>query len=299
MLKPTFLIFVTLLSISCIKKNNITSSGGHKSFATGVINGDLISSNDEFAKSIVGLFNTKSNSICTGTLIAKNTVLTAAHCVDQEAPRTLKVIFHHDLNVVLDQMEPAEFSQVTREVINVSVHPNWLEDRPHGPAFDTGDIAIIKFSGNTPDAYTYAEFLNDESLIAVNTMVHVAGFGVNLVSTEDIKPSKSQKFQKLLEEGSIICDQNQKNCFTVEYLGDGPLRKGSAPIMSLYSTEVRLNEKGHKGTCSGDSGGPAFIFKDNKYFLFGITSRGSEFCDNTGVYTNALKYMNWIKSHLD
>jgi secreted trypsin-like serine protease len=59
-------------------------------------------------------------------------------------------------------------------------------------------------------------------------------------------------------------------------------------------TELMLDER-KAGTCSGDSGGPAYIEKDGQFYLFGITSRGTYFCDDSGVYTNALSYTKWIQ----
>jgi secreted trypsin-like serine protease len=83
------------------------------------------------------------------------------------------------------------------------------------------------------------------------------------------------------------------NCFEIETDGDGILRQTTAPISSLYETEIRLDER-KAGTCSGDSGGPAFIKQNGEYYLFGVTSRGSVLCNDVGVYTNALHFRPWI-----
>lgn len=48
------------------------------------------------------------------------------------------------------------------------------------------------------------------------------------------------------------------------------------------------------GPCFGDSGGPAFVFRDGKPFLAGITSSGDENCTAWGDSTRADAYAEWL-----
>lgn len=56
--------------------------------------------------------------------------------------------------------------------------------------------------------------------------------------------------------------------------GVGILRSVQQNILEPQygNTEILINIK-NKGTCSGDSGGLAFIQKDNEIYLFGVASR--------------------------
>jgi len=51
----------------------------------------------------------------------------------------------------------------------------------------------------------------------------------------------------------------------------------------------------------GDSGGPMVTFdtKDKKYTLLGVTSYGSNSCENNipGVYVRLSYYLSWISEH--
>jgi secreted trypsin-like serine protease len=73
------------------------------------------------------------------------------------------------------------------------------------------------------------------------------------------------------------------------------LQSAKAKIKGFSVTEVRLDESKGQGTCSGDSGGPAFIQKGGNYLLFGVTSRGNLLCNEEGIYTSASAHSAWIE----
>ena len=58
--------------------------------------------------------------------------------------------------------------------------------------------------------------------------------------------------------------------------------------------ELEFGEKAYKSACMGDSGGPAFVRRNNKLVLVGVTSRGSSRCDSTGIYTDVRYFGDWI-----
>jgi secreted trypsin-like serine protease len=115
----------------------------------------------------------------------------------------------------------------------------------------------------------------DKSLLKRGTLVTVAGYGVSHVELEEMNPKKlsPEKLAEAIDNGEVTCDGKYNNCYEIVMTGDGKLRQGKAPISSVQETEVRLDET-KAGTCSGDSGGPAYIEKDGVNYLFGITSRG-------------------------
>ncbi|MCK6595568.1 MAG: trypsin-like serine protease [Bacteriovoracaceae bacterium] len=262
-----------------------------------IINGTEIPEKSSKKSSIVGVYDTKNRSICTGSLIANNIVLTAAHCVTKRT-QDLKVIFSIDIDDAINIREQDTYQEQVKAVSAVQFGPTW-DPKDETTEEDTGDIALIKFKGELPVGYKPATFLQDSSLLQVNQMVVLAGYGVSTVDLKSIDPKTYKKIDEAIEYGEVICsDDRKKNygtCFEVETSGDGLLRITSAPISSLSKTEVRLNET-KAGTCSGDSGGPAYIDIQGELYLFGITSRGSELCNEVGVYTNALYYLPWINS---
>ena len=288
-------LFIALLTItSCGEKTNM----GLKKLSLGyIINGSEVPEKSPLTTSIVGVYDKKNQSICTGSLIASNIVLTAAHCVTKKT-QDLKVIFSNNIDDAINIREQDVYLELVRSVSAVQFGPTW-DPNDETKEDDTGDIALIKFKGDLPLNYKPAKFLNDATLLKKDQMVVLAGYGVSNVDLKSIDPKTYKKIDQAIEYGEVICSgdrkQNYGQCFEVETTGDGLLRVTKAPIASLTETEVRLNET-KAGTCSGDSGGPAYLEINNELFLFGITSRGSELCNEVGVYTNALFYLPWINN---
>lgn len=289
-----FLLVLGLFSIvSCGPKN-----AGVLSFKkdAAVINGTDVKESDAILSSIVSVYNVEANSICTGSLIAPDIVLTAAHCVVGEKKSDMRIIFGTNVDEWLGAREQDVVAEHIHTVSDMKAHQDYSSNPPPEKITDQSDIALIKFRGALPAGYKPATFLSDKSLLKRGAMVTVAGYGVNHVELEEMNPKKwnPQKLAEAIEYGEVICDDNYKTCHEVVMTGDGKLRQGKAPISSIQETEVRLNET-EAGTCSGDSGGPAYIEKDGVYYLFGITSRGSGLCDAYGVYTNAVEFSTWIQ----
>ena len=59
--------------------------------------------------------------------------------------------------------------------------------------------------------------------------------------------------------------------------------------------EMHLKEDG-KGSCNGDSGGPAYVKISGKLTQVGINSRGTDpaSCIGVGVFTNVAAHLAWI-----
>lgn len=131
-----------------------------------------------------------------------------------------------------------------------------------------GDIAVLRYSGVTPANYKPAQLLADPRVLTSQTKVILAGFGVNNSLTKS---------------------------------GSGVLRAGLAQISNpqFAETEVLIDQKNKNGACYGDSGGPIFIFSNNKYYFWGIVSRGfkdeDDHCDDFSVATNVMVYKAWIQ----
>lgn len=286
------IIGLSLLTlISCSVKTENKSPNINKS---SVINGTRVKDGEPLASSIVALYDVKANYICTGSLIAPNIVLTAAHCAPDRISN-LKVVFATDVDFIMNSLEPDVKAEYMLQATDFKSHSSY-DPNNETIEIDVGDIALVKFKGAIPAGFKPATFLKDESLLKIGNSVEVAGFGVNYVDiSKEINPKKVK--DEDIEMGEVYCEDdmrgNHVKCFRVEMEGDGILRQGAAPISFIHETEIRLNEK-KAGTCSGDSGGPAYIKKDGEYFLFGVTSRGSALCNEVGVYTNALYYLPWI-----
>jgi len=207
----------------------------------------------------------------------------------------MKIIFHVNLDMVIGTKNQLFTHFFQRNVTDAKVNPAYLDPANEDKESDIGDIALIKFEGSLPEGYHPAEILNDDSILKRGVDITIAGFGVSNVYIEPIDPKKVKDLQDAIEYGEIYCyDEANTDCVTVEMGGDGKLRKTHTLISSVQETEFRLDESTGHGTCSGDSGGPAYVAIEGKLFLTGVTSRGSALCDNVGVYTNVVPYTEWI-----
>lgn len=262
---------------------------------TGIMGGTLVKEQESINSWIVGIYDQKDKSFCTGSLIGNNFVLTAAHCV-QTKPSRLKIVFGLELDAIMWTHEPDIFQTYTRSVVGFKVHPHYIPEELENKEMDWGDIAIIKFSGSLPPGYKPVQLLEDDSILKRGLEVAVAGYGVSQVDVSPVDAKKIKNVDEAIAYGEVICDDDSTltNCLEVDMSGDGVMQKTEALISLVQETEFRLDEsKGH-GTCSGDSGGPAYLEQNGQQYLVGVTSRGSPLCDEVGVYTNAVFYKEWI-----
>lgn len=287
------LAFVAIALASCglSNRHELDTKG-----TTGIMGGSEVAENAPLASGIVGIYDLENNAICTGSLIADNYVLTAAHCVIGIKPHKLRLIFGVNIDELMAAREQDVVQIYTRSVSSYKVHHNYKPEEHEDKEFDWADIAVIKFAGALPPGYKPVSLLPEDSILRRGVTVKLAGYGVSEVFTQPVDPKKVKNLDEALEYGEVVCDEDLKNCLSVEMSGDGILRETTAPISGVQETEVRLDESKGQGTCSGDSGGPAYVEYKGQMYLFGVTSRGSQLCDSVGVYTNAVYYKDWIDS---
>jgi len=249
-------IFAVLVSVFAIvactqQSNNQINSAGNQA---GIINGENVQATDPIAKHLVAITDNRWEN-CTGTLIAKNLVLTAAHC--ETTGVTMYVAFGLEVS-------ERNINTVTRfAVVDYRVLPGRYQVSPDVDDKDQKDLMILKFEGELPAGYEPVEFLTDETLLKKGVSVLVAGYGVT--------NGKTQVGNGFLKKTQIpIWDAG------------------------FSDTEVQTDER-RRGTCNIDSGGPAFVKSGDKFLYWGVTSRGAENCNGDGIYTKVTYYNDWIQ----
>ena len=259
------LLCVGLLStlVACSGKKTTAPDGSN----TGILGGDTVAADQPAAKHVALLraTNGKDEYICTAVLIARNTVLTAAHCgADLQQG---ELLFSTDLST--------DEEDLRRPVVEVHVQPKFgqtmqrLQDgqAPRGLK-NWGDLAILKFSGRTPRGFRSVQ-IGDGTQLSDGQTVLLAGYG-------------------------------QSN--TTDPNSAGQLRQVEVRIKKAnYSKdEFTVDQSEGEGACHGDSGGPAFVTDKGKLYLVGITSRGTaNNCQREGIYTRVSPFVDWINQILD
>jgi secreted trypsin-like serine protease len=142
--------------------------------ANGIVGGQEVKPKEGLAHVVVGLVSQldQGQALCTGTLIAENVVLTAAHCVDHN-PESISVAFTTDFSKVKE----ADLRKVDRVV----QHPRWL----HHDDKDQGDLALVHFSGKKASKYHVAKILNEKIQLKVGQKIVLVGFGVTAGNDDD------------------------------------------------------------------------------------------------------------------
>jgi secreted trypsin-like serine protease len=201
-----------------------------------------------FSYPIVALYK-KGGFFCGGTLISRDTVVTAAHCTYGDDNIYTVSVHRHNLTLT-PEAEGGKIFGVKSRI----VHPDYdYRDLKN-------DIAIWKLNVTESDHIEVKEVLFDDGKYAttVGTPLTAAGWGLK---TEDGPASDVLLEITLPLMNMDECVQIYKDVFTDIY-----------PAVSFC---IGFKGNGDKDTCSGDSGGPLFARnEDNQLVLTGITSWG-------------------------
>ena len=217
----------------------------------------------------VSLRNIASNRhFCGASIISKNWVVTAAHCVQGVQANNIRVHAGTAHQFVDNE---GVFINCDRVIIHPYYNPN---------SFDN-DIALLhltsplSFNSNIQPI----RLNTDEAYNAVNTIARLTGWGTT--------------------QNSVNPDLNNH----LQYV-DLPVISREYAI-SVNSEYIRLTSNmlpffmEGSAAAQGDSGGPAAINIGSEYFLTGVCSWGIFPKDqNPTVYTKVSNYIDWIYSNI-
>ncbi|MBP6630829.1 MAG: trypsin-like serine protease [Kofleriaceae bacterium] len=195
---------------------------------------------------------------CTGTLIAPDVVLTAAHCVDP------LFIGNEVPGFTLDHTPHMGTPAVVAGSRTVA-HPMFdLESDPGTGPGTWYDIALLVLA--TP-----------------------------ITSVEPIAlPGPAEA--ALLDAGDVVdlVGYGRTSNATFDY---GVKFNAQAPIVATSAGELQISNPGDPQNCNGDSGGPALIELGGLQRVVGVVSRSalSSECTDGGIDTRVDHYLAWIE----
>ncbi len=210
-----------------------------------IVGGEAVQAVDPIASSTVMIIDiTVPAVICTGTIIAEDMILTAAHCTREKAEE-LAVGF----GLELPTEKNSEAIIHLRKVVAGMNHPLWPEingTSKNAQEKNWGDISILKITGGLPDGFKPIKLLTDKNQLQKGQKVTLAGYGLTSLI---FGPRFAERLMKTEVE---LTDEN------------------------FSETEVLFAQYKGRGACKGDSGGPAYVHINGETFLMGVTSRAAE-----------------------
>jgi hypothetical protein len=229
-----------------------------------IVGGSTVTKMNAISSVTVALLDPRAGALCTASLLSSEIAITAAHCVEHS---------HSGLQLYFSPSLSGEgLQQNRRSVIDVAISPRWSMHRNNTK--DSGDIAILRFSGGFPMGYKSAELLKGSNPLNSGKAVVLAGYGIN---------------------SGLVTDRGVTS-------GSGVLRSVKVQIAdaNFSKTEVSIDQSRGAGACHGDSGGPAFVqdSASGQLLLWGVTSRGiddpKDHCSGKSVYTKIQPFNRWI-----
>lgn len=234
-----------------------------------VINGQSVGPQYGIARTTVRLVSfLKSDgasiimAVCSGTLIARDLVLTAAHCVQDEEGQPAQMVMARDIGGSLESAILAD---------------QWVVNPSYGRVKDGGflglggylrpvnDLAVVHLSSAVGAQARIAELPESEIPVGGSVSVVIAGFGET--------QARNSNSVGLLHSGHSI-----------------------ATMMSVAGDrDHQLNLSGMQ-ICEGDSGGPVYSIQGSRIIVIGVNSHtDSKACLRNGRAISVFSHLNWIR----
>jgi hypothetical protein len=198
-------------------------------------------------------------SLCTGTLVAPNVVVTAAHCVlPEEVGVATQAEVTTGTRVIFDRASLDSGGGTIIAAANTQPQPEF-DIRNLGQH----DIGMVVLSQRVTGR-AIAPIVRDANLVRPGGVVTLVGYGISRINADGTADNRSAGTENVLENKSTIA---------------------CASLGGSDANLICFDQSDGKGSCNGDSGGPAFSIQAGTNTVAGVTSFGDQNCVQIGAYT--------------
>ncbi len=265
----------------------------------------------------VAVLWTDRSHLCTGTLIAPNVILTAAHCFYTKNCDASggNCQLETDASKVLATFGTAEDDPDGEHIrgSRIIIHPDYLHQTPY-----PNDIALLILASEAETATPFPHLPDREGLRwsegDVGTAITVVGFG----RTSAASTSSGGRRMRMETVVSLYCNPATSSaplaCYCAAdsglcYASSGRCTdenrfclqavENFSDSVILPSVICHTPNDAQQIICSGDSGGPSLLTRDGTTYVAGITSFSDLGCRYLGCSTDVSAYAAWIERTLN
>jgi Trypsin len=279
------IVLIALISVACGRGPSAVETGATEA---AVIGGTPAVMGDEISRSVVQLREKGSNSreLCTGVLISKTKVLTAAHCILVLRADRQNLEYRENFEIVFDVDAMTTDRARVRGVKEIFTHSDFEPDYQRcklNPSIDgcalflrtpldkkrpEVDAAIIVLDRPAPKGTVPLKVFQGKPPLVFDAIVTGAGFRVPADSikklTIDVARSTSGRLDSYAQQ--IVLTSNPFK---------GRVRNAWGFSNKLFKIEGASGRKTEKG----DSGSPLLIRTENGLQIYGVLQGGKDQAD--------------------
>ncbi|MCX6118164.1 MAG: trypsin-like serine protease [Proteobacteria bacterium] len=244
-----FLLLNGVAIFSCSQKQSFSEQK--------IVGGEEIPADHSIAKSTVALVNSLNlKSFCSGVVIARRVVLTAAHCILQTTPDSV-----------------VSFGNISEETPTIKIghsvtHPDFDESQLEieEPLSIPADIGLIFLESDAPVSFAPNTLPTNDKQISGNDALVLAGYGAS-----EVRPNKGLGVLRAVTTSVSKIDSVNHE---LRYGG----QRGKTAC---------VGDSGGPAFTTSKS-------KTSRLELVGIISRGETLCTEIGFVTDLRDYGHWI-----